>query len=68
MGYNKMGFKGFRDLQLLGKSVILETVNGKQNQSAADYSSTGHLAETVAQRSSISKHYVLNCNRTAQGI
>lgn len=54
-----MGFERLGELQLLCKPVILETAKGKQNQSAADYSSISSLVETVAQWSSISKHYVL---------
>lgn len=64
-GITRWASRGWRELQLLAKPVILETAKGKQNRSTADYSSVSSLAETVAQRSSISKHYVLNCNRTA---
>lgn len=65
MGCNKVGFEGLGELELLCKPVILETAKGKQNLPAADYSSMSSLAKTVAQRSSISKHDALNCNRTA---
>jgi len=68
MGYNKMVFGGWGEFQLLGKPVILETAEGKQNPSAADQSCVSSLAETGAQRSRVSKHHVLNGTRRAQGV